>query len=286
MPPSMRCSLSSFPSPQNIQAVLDCGAGSCAWLLELAKRGSQVFPNEDVGGKTPELWGMDISEKAFPTKEMQEEFGLRLKLKDLSQPLNEEELKEFGEKFDLVHVRFTLAWIDPAKWQSILEGVKTMLKPGGWLQIIDCTPKANFPLDPNLPYRRALRLACHTNWGLRGNSALVSQTKLPPLLQSIGFNVHETKTGPLATGALEPNKTYRLAARETNMMALRIGKTAKLYRKADDDWFDDLTDGMKERFPKDDEEWDYLLNEVEKQCDGEGASWNVVTITAQKPKIV
>lgn len=107
-----------------IEAILDVGTGNAAWLLGLRQSGL-VSPSV-------ELCGVDVSNKMMPCAELGRKFGLDLLVRDLCEPLP----IDWNEKFDFIHGRHVLIWIEPYKWLGILHNLKRALKPAGTLVIM------------------------------------------------------------------------------------------------------------------------------------------------------
>lgn len=112
----------SLPLHQ-VSAVLDIGTGNAEWLLGLRESG---LISEEV-----ELFGIDISDHMMPDLELEQRFGLRLEIRDLCEPLP----SHWNGKFDLIHGRHVLIWIEPYKWSRVIWNLKQALKPGGTLLV-------------------------------------------------------------------------------------------------------------------------------------------------------
>ncbi|KAH9813048.1 S-adenosyl-L-methionine-dependent methyltransferase [Melampsora americana] len=96
----------------NISAILDIGTGNAQWLLGLRQSG--------IIASHVELYGVE------------QRFGINLEVCDLCQPLP----SHWNQKFDLIHGRHVLIWIEPRKWPTVLNNLKQALKPGGTLVIM------------------------------------------------------------------------------------------------------------------------------------------------------
>jgi SAM-dependent methyltransferase len=119
--------------PSSKAKIADIGAGSGAWLLDVAKH----LPS------TCHFTGFDVTDSAFPAKETLPP-KVSFKVQDMFLPFAPEDLGTF----DVVAVRFTSSVISRAKWTACIINLMTLLKPGGWLQWID---SCNFALYNSVP---------------------------------------------------------------------------------------------------------------------------------------
>lgn len=108
---------------ENISAILDLGTGNAQWLLGLRQSG--------IIASDVELYGVDISDRMMPSVEVEKQFGLTLEVRDLCEPFP----SHWNQKFDLIHGRHVLIWIEPRKWPTVLNNLKQALKPGGTLVV-------------------------------------------------------------------------------------------------------------------------------------------------------
>ncbi|KAA6414463.1 MAG: S-adenosyl-L-methionine-dependent methyltransferase [Lasallia pustulata] len=108
-----------FPPIKSVKSVLDCGYGAAAWAVEVAEQ----HPDCTV-------IGVDISPHMKPDN-APENFWPQLD--DMN--------KRFTFKpntFDLVHSRMVVGGINSARWPTYLRDITKALKPGGWLQMVEC----------------------------------------------------------------------------------------------------------------------------------------------------
>lgn len=87
--------------------------------------------------------GFDISDAAFPPADKLPK-NLKLTLHNLTTPFPE----EFRGQFDAVHLRLLLLALGADDWARGLANVKSLLKPGGWVQWEEVNPD---------PWRTGLR---------------------------------------------------------------------------------------------------------------------------------
>ena len=87
---------------------------------------SKAFPNFNIVG-------FDISPAQFPPKHVLPS-NVSLQLHDLRNPFP----PEMHESFDVVNLRLlVLAMADQDAWTSAVQNLRTILKPGGWIQWVD-----------------------------------------------------------------------------------------------------------------------------------------------------
>lgn len=77
------------------------------------------------------LDGYDISSAMFPSATPDK---TSLKELDMKKPVP----KELHAKYDLVHARMLVAAMLPGEWTAVVANVAQLLKPGGWLQWVEC----------------------------------------------------------------------------------------------------------------------------------------------------
>lgn len=77
------------------------------------------------------LDGYDISGAMFPSSTLP---NITLTELDIKKPVPQ----ELHGKYDLVHVRMIVAGMLPNEWPAAVANVAQLLKPGGWLQWVEC----------------------------------------------------------------------------------------------------------------------------------------------------
>ncbi|KAF2023638.1 hypothetical protein EK21DRAFT_80408 [Setomelanomma holmii] len=113
--------------------IADIGAGSGAWLLDVAK----TLPS------TCHFTGFDLTSSAFPPPETWPS-NVTFKIHDMFIPFPASQLRAY----DVVAVRFLSSVAARAEWARSIANLMTLLKPGGWLQWID---SCNFTLYNSVP---------------------------------------------------------------------------------------------------------------------------------------
>ncbi|KAJ5986652.1 hypothetical protein N7451_011017 [Penicillium sp. IBT 35674x] len=103
--------------------IADVGTGTGIWLRDLAS----VLP------KTCRLDGFDLSDAMFPNKD-ELPVNIMFHHQDLLLPFPDEYLG----KYDVVNVRVMVVALSSHEWEPAVRNLMTLLKPGGYLQWVDC----------------------------------------------------------------------------------------------------------------------------------------------------
>jgi SAM-dependent methyltransferase len=102
--------------------IADVGAGSGAWLLDVAKHSPSTY----------QFIGYDLTASGFPASEKLPS-NVAFKTHDMTATFPASELGTY----DVVAVRFVSSVAERAEWIKSVANLMTLLKPGGWLQWID-----------------------------------------------------------------------------------------------------------------------------------------------------
>ncbi|KAL8746142.1 MAG: hypothetical protein Q9190_001805 [Brigantiaea leucoxantha] len=108
-----------FPPVTNVRDVLDCGYGAASWAIEVA----ETYPQCTVVG-------VDISPHMKPDDHPG---NFDPQLDDINRPFTFS-----SNKFDVVHSRLVGNGINRTRWPTYLRDIKRVLKPGGWVQLVEC----------------------------------------------------------------------------------------------------------------------------------------------------
>ncbi|KAJ5657895.1 uncharacterized protein N7484_001544 [Penicillium longicatenatum] len=121
--------------------IADVGTGTGIWLSDLA----------DALPKTCQLDGFDLSDAMFPSKDALPD-NITFHHQNLLVPFPDEYL----EKYDVVNVRVMVVALSSNEWEPAVRNMMTLLKPGGYLQWVDCAahecvikgvPEGNLPIN-------------------------------------------------------------------------------------------------------------------------------------------
>ncbi|KAJ5273247.1 hypothetical protein N7478_008372 [Penicillium angulare] len=107
-----------FPPIQRLQRVLDCGHGAASWAVDVAEQ----YPDCEVTG-------IDIAPHMSPDDVPD---NLWLQVDDLNRPFTFP-----SNHFDLVHSRLLATGIHRRRWPSYVRDILRVLKPGGWVQMVE-----------------------------------------------------------------------------------------------------------------------------------------------------
>lgn len=108
-----------------MERVLDLGCGTGEWLFDLAKRYPRLH-----------IFGADINEESLQQAKIRRNTsGMRLvelRTMDIRQPFPIPD-----QYFDFIHLRRCAQFIAPQLWPRLLEECARVLRPDGWLAIVE-----------------------------------------------------------------------------------------------------------------------------------------------------
>ncbi|KAL4811078.1 S-adenosyl-L-methionine-dependent methyltransferase [Aspergillus unguis] len=102
--------------------IADVGTGTGIWLRELAN----VLP------ASSQLDGFDLSDSMFSRDNLQG--NIKFYHQNFLEPFPE----EFLGKYDVVNVRVMVVALSSYEWEPAVRNLMTLLRPGGYLQWVDC----------------------------------------------------------------------------------------------------------------------------------------------------
>ncbi|CEL01449.1 Putative UMTA methyltransferase family protein [Aspergillus calidoustus] len=192
-----------FPPIRRLQKVLDCGYGAGSWAIDVAEQ------NPDC-----EVIGVDIYPHMGPD-DMPE--NLCLQVDDLNRPFTFS-----SSSFDLVHSRLLAAGINRARWPSYIRDIKRVLKPGGWVQMVEIYFNVQSD-NGSISDEHALRQwSSQLMRSMEGIKDFRVGTRLKTLLLAAGFTEVDAKMIPLPLSAWPDNPTSR------SIGTMNCGNIAKL----------------------------------------------------------
>jgi hypothetical protein len=173
------------------------------WLLELAR----LYPEQKWS-----LHGVDIGSALFPPK-IGPHASLDLRCFDIRSPPPES--LSWAESFDLVHQRLLIGGLRKPDWPLVVRNVASLLKPGGWIQLVECEwidrghpdDMAKRPL-----IAKTLRLLEWTISNLGGDAFVADH--LEDLLKDAGFQHVQKTQFDLGYGALAREEQWRRPSAE------------------------------------------------------------------------
>ncbi|OKL57734.1 hypothetical protein UA08_07234 [Talaromyces atroroseus] len=151
--------------------ILDCGTADGYWLYDLSK---------EVDSSST-LVGTDIA--SFPSNSfvMPDNMTLFIQSYKDSWPAS------WQSSFDIVHMRFCVAGLaDPAEAEMAVDRLINLVKPGGWIQLVDSTLLTGDIVDDDKPSAKLFKSMAHmlkhrgqdTNAGVRIKPLLVNSGRL------------------------------------------------------------------------------------------------------------
>ena len=112
-------------STDTIQNVLDVGCGVGRWAIDVIK----AYPHMHVTGIDRSAAAIQGAQRSMQMSRMRQ---TKFQQMDVTQALTFE-----NNTFDLVHMRAASPFIRPAAWPTVMAELTRVLRPGGWLTIID-----------------------------------------------------------------------------------------------------------------------------------------------------
>ncbi|KAH2924584.1 hypothetical protein KXW15_003953 [Aspergillus fumigatus] len=171
-----------FPPIPRLRRVIDCGYGAGSWAVDVATQ----YPDCRV-------IGLDISPHKNPD-DMPE--NLSLQVDDLNCRFTFP-----SNHFDLVHSSLLATGINRARWPSYLADIRRVLKPGGWVQLIEIyfnVQSDNGSITEEHALRRWSRQFMRS---YEGTKDLRVGTRLNTLLRDGGFEEIDARMIPLPLSA-------------------------------------------------------------------------------------
>lgn len=149
--------------------VLDCGTADGYWLYDLSK---DLDPSAA-------LIGTDIG--SFPSDSFTKPKNLTLSIHSYKDPWPE----SWQNSFDLVHMRFCVAGLaDPAEAKLAIDRLISLVKPGGWIQLVDSTLLTGKILDEDKPSAKLFKSMAHMLESK--GQATDAGVRIKPLLENSG----------------------------------------------------------------------------------------------------
>lgn len=167
-----------------MQALIDPYTGT--WIRDLAATCAPV---------RHEFYGTDINPADFPTDPPA---GTIYKAHDVNKPWPE----DWNSRFDLVHQRFVLVAGGP-KQKEVLESLGELVKPGGWIQLIEAT---NVIPETCGPVMHSFVKVMNGVFKVMGADLKLTE-RIPEWLEGAGFIDVEDRIVPLKLGAKNPDAT-------------------------------------------------------------------------------
>ncbi|KAI4858862.1 hypothetical protein F4820DRAFT_196154 [Hypoxylon rubiginosum] len=166
--------------------ILDSGTADGTWIRDLAATCAPV---------RHEFYGTDINPADFPTDPPA---GTIYKAHDVNKPWPE----DWNSRFDLVHQRFVLVAGGP-KQKEVLESLGELVKPGGWIQLIEAT---NVIPETCGPVMHSFVKVMNGVFKVMGADLKLTE-RIPEWLEGAGFIDVEDRIVPLKLGAKNPDAT-------------------------------------------------------------------------------
>ncbi|KAL6239244.1 hypothetical protein BDW75DRAFT_227377 [Aspergillus navahoensis] len=179
-----------FPPIPRLRRVLDCGYGTGSWAIDVAEQ------NPDC-----EVIGVDVYPFMNPDDIPE---NLWLQVDDLNRPFTFP-----SNHFDLVHSRLLAAGINWSRWPSYIRDIKRVLKPGGWVQLVEIYFNVQSD-NGSITENHALRQwSSQLMRSMEEIKDLRVGNRLKTLLMAEGFTEVDAKMIPLPLSAWPDNPASR-----------------------------------------------------------------------------
>ncbi|OJJ58481.1 hypothetical protein ASPSYDRAFT_89227 [Aspergillus sydowii CBS 593.65] len=199
-----------FPPITRLRRVLDCGYGTGSWAIDVAEQ------NPDC-----EVIGVDIYPFMNPDDTPE---NLWLQVDDLNRPFT------FPTNyFDLIHSRLLAGGINRSRWPSLTDGWYRVLKPGGWVQMVEIYFNVQSD-NGSISDGHALRQwSLNLMRSMEGAKDLRVGTRLKTLLTASGFTEVDAKMIPLPLSAWPDNSTNQDIGAMNSENTTRLLASLSLY---------------------------------------------------------
>ncbi|KAF4973850.1 hypothetical protein FZEAL_9196 [Fusarium zealandicum] len=107
-----------FPPIRSVRRILDCGCGPGDWAMQVASQ----YPDAEV-------LGIDVSPHMIPENPPD---NMELQVDDLNSRFTFR-----SNHFDVVHSQMLAGGINANRWRSYIRDVFRVLRPGGWVQMVE-----------------------------------------------------------------------------------------------------------------------------------------------------
>ncbi|EPS28177.1 hypothetical protein PDE_03123 [Penicillium oxalicum 114-2] len=185
-----------FPPLRRLDRILDCGHGAASWATDVAEH----YPGCEV-------IGVDIAPHMSPDNVPD---NLWLQIDDLNRPFTFP-----ANHFDLVHSRLLASGIDRSRWPSYVRDIVRVLRPGGWVQMVEIYFNVQSDNGSITDSHALRRWSTQYMRSLDDRKDLRVGPRLQDLLAQAGLSEVETKMIPLPLTAWSSDPRMREIGRHT-----------------------------------------------------------------------
>lgn len=126
--------------------ILDAATGTGAWLLDVAQM-HDIQPRLSPSAPNPvKLYACDITSTKFVPGAVTNPHEISFFPQDITKPFSE----EMKHKFNIVHLSLMAYAFTMEAWTAALNNIFNILKPGGYLLLVDYDLGARYPTGPPL----------------------------------------------------------------------------------------------------------------------------------------
>ncbi|KAJ5728698.1 uncharacterized protein N7483_003206 [Penicillium malachiteum] len=199
-----------FPPIRRLRRVLDCGHGAASWAVDVAEQ----HPNCEV-------IGVDIAPHMSPDDVPE---NLWLQVDDLNRAFTFP-----SNHFDLVQSRLLATGLHRARWPSFTRDIFRVLKPGGWVQMIEIYYNVQSDNGAITDEHALRRWSKQYMRALEDRKDLRIGSKLRTLLTEAGFEEVDVTMMPLPLSAWSTDARMRSIGQSNNDNIQQLLESLTLY---------------------------------------------------------
>jgi SAM-dependent methyltransferase len=181
--------------------ILDSGTADGTWIRDLS---ASTAPVQHT------FVGTDVDPSNFPKEQSANQ---TYQVQDINKPWP----GEWNESFDFVHQRLVLNAAGPAQQQAV-QSVLALVKPGGWIQLLEAT---NEVPEQNGPAMRDLDALMKSVFNAVGSNLRLTD-ELPAWLKAAGLVDIEDRIVTMKLGAMNPDPELGKRGTYSSMVAARM----------------------------------------------------------------
>ncbi|RUS25737.1 S-adenosyl-L-methionine-dependent methyltransferase [Jimgerdemannia flammicorona] len=226
--------------------VLDVGCGPETWATELARK----YPSSRVTA-------IDLVETAGPRPDRPPNY--QFLIADALQPL------PFPDNtFDFVHMRLMSHAFSAADWKPVLKELKRVMKPGGWIQMIEADQRMYYISGAGVEGKKTMDKVIHT-LAARGQLTDVANV-LDKLLRKSGYADITTNYVSIPVGSWGGRLGYSLACDIRQ-------------------WFTNIKPWFSNILSLDTDEYDHMVDSLIDECNSTNPYINYHYVFGTKPAV-
>lgn len=243
--------------------ILDSGCANGRWLRDLKASARAEH----------EYFGTDIDESLYPSPPPET-------MHFQNQSIKEAFPSEWSNTFDLVHQRFVMAGASPETVPSVVERLAKMIKPGGWLQLVEMNTD---PIPGNGPMLNQFMQMLGELFSLIGIGGNFAQG-MADNMESAGLKNVESKEVYVAHGATIKDKSLlekSIVSPTSAVAPVLAAFTGQCLFRLSDSQSADACVALPNSFSKD--ELEGYEGRLRKELQEKGGHTRIMIVYGQKP---